>query len=514
MDNAFLEFTNRLRGMLDSDPRHALSIVRLLDLKSFNNAFLYSSVLIDAGHILNDKSAVKDGVSILRELLESHDSVDLKYNLANGLASLVSNPPHNDEWLEHQELTRKKRYEIRQLYWDAASAPDVGPSIRTQALTNLANQFSNSYRLSEAHDTRLNALKVDAKNAVAAASASLELMWLHKMGIGSDTAYTEAVILAKVANENSDRLEELVGSQNAAIILEYAGSLPTASNRSLHKDPFINWVESERLTLSPTVELVEASLDQIDYLMLPPITGSVEKESPTYLEAVPPVFAMFNTLKSDFLIARHLAWKVLSKNSWPKTSSYADTLDYAVYGSEIAAITLAHRSALDLLDKVAIIANHYFKLGQNPKSLNFTNLWRYENKEIKEYLLRKKVENTIKSYAPALYGLVELSDDYRFKLGALNEQKDIRNASTHRFVVLHDMGVSWQNYKQAEIQHYELSTFTNETLKALRLARSAIQMLVLAIYQYEHKLSHATSGIKITQSVPQHDWIRRGNKTD
>lgn len=77
MDNAFLEFTNRLRGMLDSDPRHALSIVRLLDLKSFNNAFLYSSVLIDAGHILNDKSAVKDGVSILRELLESHDSVDL-----------------------------------------------------------------------------------------------------------------------------------------------------------------------------------------------------------------------------------------------------------------------------------------------------------------------------------------------------------------------------------------------------------------------------------------------------
>lgn len=52
----------------------------------------------------------------------------------------------------------------------------------------------------------------------------------------------------------------------------------------------------------------------------------------------------------------------------PKTGQFADALDYALYGPDTSALVLAHRTALDLLDKVAVTANSYFELGLAPKS--------------------------------------------------------------------------------------------------------------------------------------------------
>lgn len=72
----------------------------------------------------------------------------------------------------------------------------------------------------------------------------------------------------------------------------------------------------------------------------------------------PPVFAMFNMLKSDFILARDLAWRAVDESVWPKTGRFSDTLDFATYGPDISALMLAHRTALDLLDKVAVTANH------------------------------------------------------------------------------------------------------------------------------------------------------------
>jgi hypothetical protein len=63
--------------------------------------------------------------------------------------------------------------------------------------------------------------------------------------------------------------------------------------RSPHKDPFIGWVERERLTLAPAVELIDLALRKLDWLVLP---GILERESGPG-GTPPPVFAMFDVLK-------------------------------------------------------------------------------------------------------------------------------------------------------------------------------------------------------------------------
>lgn len=105
------------------------------------------------------------------------------------------------------------------------------------------------------------------------------------------------------------------------------------------------------------------------------------------------------------------------------------------------ALILAHRTALDLLDKIAVAANHYFEFGTPPDKVYFCKLWRGSpDKATGVRPLDEKGGAGDSWDASALYGLVELADDYDSSAGILRSQKDLRNAGTYRFVVLHDLG--------------------------------------------------------------------------
>jgi len=179
-----------------------------------------------------------------------------------------------------------------------------------------------------------------------------------------------------------------------------------------------------------------------------------------------------------------------------------------MYGPDTSALILAHRTALDLLDKVAVTANHYFELGVAPNKVIFGRLWRESADKKTGTPLTKKVEALIRSGVYAIYGLAELAEDYDGIDGILRSQKNLRNSGTHRFVVLHDLGDPSQSRQASEIEHLDHSNFTTETLSALRVARSAIQMLVLAISQHEEILIKQTDGIIGTMIVPDHHGIR------
>jgi hypothetical protein len=264
-------------------------------------------------------------------------------------------------------------------------------------------------------------------------------------------------------------------------------------------------MEQERLTLAPAVELIDPSLGKLDWLMLPAI---LEREAgPT--GGPPPIFAMFNVLKADFILARDLIWRTRDESTWPTTGRFSDTLDFAKYGPSSSAMVLAHRAALDLLDKVGVTANYYFELGQAPEKISFGKMWRtpQKNKSTSHPLL-ESVATIIREGVHALYGLVELADDYDSVEGILRSQKNLRNAGTHRFVVLHDIGDAKNVRLAPEVEHYSEDAFYLEVLRALRVARSAIQMLALSISQREQLLSKKIDGLIGTLNVPDHDWIR------
>lgn len=508
MWDRFYELAAYLDTLMDSDPAEAVRQAREIDLDTperFSLMGLRAAILVDGGALTRQRDAIEKGLALFRELYGLFPSAGITYNLANGLVAAAGNPPGDLSWLDHQERTREYRAEARRCFWNVAQDLDADSSLRTQAWTNLANQFSNSFRLGEAHDARLAALEVDPENGVAASSAARDLLWLFDQGGCSDLTRIEAVMMAKIAHRHQDRLVQYAGAQAARLIAEFASEFGDPPPRAPHTDPFVRWVERERLTLAPVVELVDPALGKLDWLMLP---GILERESGVR-GMPPPVFAMFNLLKSDFILARDLAWRALDENVWPSTGRFADTLDYANYGPGPSALILAHRTALDLLDKVAVTANHYFEFGQAPDKVYFGKLWRGSpDKATGVRPLAERVEKAIRGGASALYGLVELAEDYDSSAGILRSQKDLRNAGTHRFVVLHDLGDPTHSRQAPEIEHHRMDIFTQEALRALRVARSAIQMLALAISQHERGMAQRENGFVGSLIVPDHDWIR------
>ncbi|HAP27145.1 MAG TPA: hypothetical protein DCR74_16305 [Achromobacter sp.] len=507
MLRGFYERSAHLSSLLDRDPTEAVRQAREINLDApdrLNLMVLRAATLVDGGVLTRQKDAIEEGLALFRELHESFPNAGITYNLANALVASVGNPPRDPTWLEHQENTREHRAEARRNFWKVARDVDAELALRTQAWTNLANQFSNSYRLGEAHDARLAALEIDPANGVAAYSAALELLWLYERIDCSELTKIEAGLLARVAQQNQDRLVKYAGAQAASKIAKFASQFREPPPRSPHTDPFISWVEKERLTLAPAVELVDPSLGKLDWLTLP---GILERE-PDPGDRPPPIFAMFNLLKSDFILARDLVWRAIDETMWPPTGRFADTLDYATYGPDVSALTLAHRTAVDLLDKVAVTANHYFELGQAPHNVYFGRLWRdARNKVTGVRPLSEGVDRAIRGGASALYGLVELADDYESMVGILRNHKDLRNAGTHRFLVLHDQEDPASSRLTPEIEHHCRESFTQDVLRALRVARSAIQMLAISIAQHEQYLRETKEGYVESLIVPDHDRI-------
>lgn len=508
--DGFYERSAHLNALLNSSPAEAVKQAREINLdldtsERFSLMGLRAAILVDGGALTQQQDAIEEGVALFRELHGLFPTAHITYNLANGLVAASGCPPHDANWLNHQELTRGHRAEARRYFWKVAQDVDVDSTLRTQAWTNLANQFSSSYRLGEAHDGWLAALEIDRENGVAASSAARSLLWLYERGGCSELTRIEAIMLAKIADRHRDRDIQYAGAQSAEQIAAFASELGDPPARSAHQDPFISWVERERLTLAPVVELVDPTMGKLDWLMLPAI---LERESAT-VGTPPAVFAMFNMLKSDFILARDLLWRAIDESVWPATGRFGDTLDYATYGPDASALILAHRTAIDILDKIAVVANHYFEFGLLPDKVYFGKLWRGSpDKATGVRLLNEKVEQAIRGGASALYGLVELAEDYDSSAGILRSQKDLRNAGTHRFVVLHDIGDPAHSRQAPEIEHHRRENFTQEVLRALRVARSAIQMLALSISQHEQGLVRRTEGLVGSLIVPDHDWIR------
>lgn len=503
----FCEWSTLLNALLDRDPAEAIKQARAISLDAteperINLMVLRASTLIDGGALTRQQDAIEEGLALFRELHDRFPTTDITYNLANGLIATAGTPPRGPDWLAHQERTRVDRAEARRCFWKVSQDQDANPTLRTQAWTNLANQFNSSFRLGEAHDAWRAALEIDPENGVAAICAARNLLSLYDRGGCSDITRTEAIMLAKIAHRHLDRVIQYAGAQAAEGIAAFASELEDPPPRLPHEDPFIAWVERERLTLAPVVELVDPTLGKLDWLMLP---GILERESDASVMP-PPVFAMFNMLKSDFILARDLAWRALDRNAWPATGRFGDTLDGASYGPDTSALVLAHRTALDLLDKIAVTANHYFELGHPPEKVYFGKLWRgHPDKETGVRPITEKVQTVILGGVSALYGLVELAEDYDNSTGILRAQKDLRNAGTHRFVVLHESANPAHSRQALEIEHHRRHQFTQEVLDALRTVRSAIQMLALSISQHERVLERRAGGVVGSLYVSDHE---------
>ena len=480
--NQIAGIQSRLYGLLEKTPGKAITEARklspteLLDKTVIDG--LKACVLVDAGKANNDTESIKEGIQIFRGILQEYpEQSDVRYNLANGLFGLSEiQESSDDNW---HLSTWEMRREARWLY-ELTAKNSKDSKLVTQALTNIGNLLWRSYRWVEAYDSYTKALEYDSSNGIAAARAAQLLLYYADIGIG------DPEILRSIAARHI-----LIFKDSPESIIKYGGRQALESFSELFElkpskiknqdikalNPYERFVAKNGLALSATIEGFDKSVSQWDSLIIGTISEPDVKRP-----GVPPVFGMFNTMKADYLLARWLAYYAF-ESKLPETGFYSDTLDNAHYGMDSSLITVAQKSCFDILDKITVATGEYLGIKGPVKATNVTNQWRIRKRNTRQMEWQPEIADEIKNGNPSVIALAELSDDFG-KKGYLKIKKSLRNAATHRFIVLHKSEIG-NGRKNKYIVHYTMDAIYDELISTLKTVRSALFYFVELIAIHE-----------------------------
>lgn len=493
------ELLKKLQTLLDGDPEKAINEALKIN-GDIRFQFLKAAILIDAGAIVKDKSSVTLGVEIYQDAVNKYpDNAELKYNLANGFHALAISTEYIDfSWYQETHEYRKK---ARNLFYCSAGDVSSPPDIKSQSFTNLGNVHWSSYRWVEAYDFYMLALNNDKCNGVASSGALKILRYALSQEIGCpDLLCQEIEYLAAHVVSNKESIASYAGRNAVDSILNEIVSIPKKKRSSEinHRNDFVEFVIQNNLTLSPTIHSFIHESDRWDDLNIVSVTTDVDSGS-----NIPEIFSMFNLIKSDYILARQLFFNAINK-SYIDTGTYSDTLDYACYGVNESALSLAQRVSLDILDKVAVASLFYLGIG-GARTTSFKQAWFKVKDKTKK--LSPKILAEIQLGNTALLALSEVSNDLAEIEGYLVDKQQARNSSTHRFTVLHDMGTLPESASRC-IEHYDYEDFSVKVLSTLKLARCAIIYFVQMILLRENRLSDNRDGLAMPMTVPSHEHIR------
>lgn len=496
------ETAEKLQRLLDEEPEKAIDEASKLS-GNINVELLKAAIFVDAGAMLKRFDVVVRGVEIYRIAVASYpDNSELKYNLANGLHSLAISTIHKDfSWYSD---TESYRLDARKYFYVAANDRDASDDIRSQSFTNLGNLLWSSYRWVEAYDFYTFALAEKPNNGVASSGALKMLRYALGQELGDyDLIVEEIEHLASHVHENLESIYSYSGGYGVKGIVDELKGIPRVEKNgtTIEGDEYERFVVSNNLTLSPTIHSHSHESKYWDNINISSVTSDVGSGS-----SVPEIFAMINLLKSDYILARQLFFNASSR-FYVDTGNYNDTLNYACYGVNESALALAQRSALDILDKVAVATLAYLDIG-GAKRTSFKEAWykKPKGKEDKKEF-KPKILQEIENGNTALLALTEVSRDLSNEAGYLFEKQASRNSSTHRFTILHDLG-EVPSSKTGCLEHFDYDVFLMESLRTLKLARSSVIYFVQMVLIRERNLSKQKDGIVMPLIVPSHEDIR------
>jgi hypothetical protein len=216
---------------------------------------------------------------------------------------------------------------------------------------------------------------------------------------------------------------------------------------------------------------------------LPPIVRPIAERS-LHLQG------LINQIKQEFASCRYIFFEGISSSkvhfSDRRVSLY-NTNDYPSYSLAVEKIKIAFRLAYSILDKIAYFLNDYLDLKMPEKQVSFRSVW-LESKR-KSKALRTEFNNRENW---SLRGLFWLSKDlYEETIKSSIEPEaqellEIRNHLEHKYLKVHEFGPLDSPHPEDTLA-YSIGRFelTEKTLKMLKLARSAIVYLILAVHSEE-----------------------------
>ncbi|WP_313808711.1 LA2681 family HEPN domain-containing protein [Sphingobium sp.] len=255
--------------------------------------------------------------------------------------------------------------------------------------------------------------------------------------------------------------------------------------RSNCERTYRKWCLQNQLFLSPLNDLGAFVAAATDDWMLPPIIEAFGDRPDGHLP--PPILGVFNQLKQEYVSKRFTLFEGVSSTAVhfsDRGVSLTDTLDYPLYSLASERVRMAFRIAYSLLDKVAFVVDHYWKLAKVPDRISFKSVWMVEGKSrlLSQFEARENLP---------LRGLFWLSkelfdDDFQMTTAAdARDLHTIRNALEHTYLRVSEgwakpFTITAKNYQGLGIE-VGSDDLEAKALRLMKLARSALFHLSFAI---------------------------------
>lgn len=275
------------------------------------------------------------------------------------------------------------------------------------------------------------------------------------------------------AAANLDKIRDLLNSEAPSL------------GRSKAERAYRHWALDNRLFLNPLNDLGPLPRAASDDLVLPPIRESFEDRPDSYTP--PPIISFFNQIKQEYVSARYMLYEGLTETKLhfsDRKVQLFDTLDFPMHSLATEKVRAAYRISYSLLDKLAFLIDHYWKLGKVTDRINFRNVWMVEGKS--------RLHSRFHDYANwPLRGLFWLSkelfdDQLKRTTGPdARELHDIRNALEHKFLQVHEGWALPFMSKAPSGNGFSFSIDSDfletKALRVMKISRAAMIQVSLAI---------------------------------
>jgi hypothetical protein len=258
------------------------------------------------------------------------------------------------------------------------------------------------------------------------------------------------------------------------------------------------WCLKNRLFLNPLNDLGVYAIAARDILTLPHFFVKTSDPAPT-------IAGFYNQMKQEYCSARYFFYQGISAQEphfSDKEVLLYDTLDATIYGLSLEQIRAAFRICYSILDKVAFFINFYWEIGDELDRVSLRSIW-YEKKSKGNKITNnpKGIRSKFERYENLpLRGLFWLSRDILETKSELYETLEpdayeingIRNHLEHKYMKIHEdfcIPISQAvPYPFQDKLAYSInrSQFIDKTLRLLKLVRSALMYLSLAVHIEEN----------------------------
>jgi hypothetical protein len=490
-------------------------------------ALAYIAELIDNSFDASFERGAKRALFLLDELskraLDDKDGVLVEYFRANAWATRSHIAQERQSW-SWESVERQEELLALSRAATHAGFASLDRMRRCQILTNRANVLNTVGRSIDAIAGWDAALNIIPGFALARGNRGYGLKTLAGMLVGD----RERAIFALHAHDGlrstmaDDAIYDSPDPTDAiAFFASKAAELANAVDfkaaramqrldeanigRSNRERTYRKWCLQKQLFLSPLNDLGAYVGAATDDWMLPPITEGLDDRPDGHLP--PPILGFFNQLKQEYVSARFTLFEGVSSTAVhfsDRGVTLTDTLDYPQYSLASERVRMAFRIAYSLLDKVAFVVDHYWKLKKIPDRISFKNIWMVEGKSrlLPQFEARENLP---------LRGLFWLSKelfDDDFKMTTAADARDlhtIRNALEHTYLRVSEGWAKPFMITATNSSAFGIAIGSDDleakALRVMKMARSALFYLSFAI-GVEERSKRRASPDQLVGSMP------------